>query len=132
MYFVKRYGANNMNLFDNLFSDAFGGSKLLKTDIVESEDNYTLMIDLPSVQKKDISLDYNDEYLTVSVKHEENSDDSEVRYIRKERSNYSYSRSYYLSDSDKENIKAKLDNGVLTVTIGKLKQINNKKTILVE
>ena len=35
MYFVKRYGANNMNLFDNLFSDAFGGSKLLKTDIVE-------------------------------------------------------------------------------------------------
>ena len=132
MYFVKRYGANNMNLFDNLFSDAFGGSKLLKTDIVESEDNYTLMIDLPGVQKKDISLDYNDEYLTVSVKHEENSDDSEVRYIRKERSNYSYSRSYYLSDSDKENIKAKLDNGVLTVTIGKLKQINNKKTILVE
>ena len=90
------------------------------------------MIDLPGVQKKDISLDYNDEYLTVSVKHEENSDDSEVRYIRKERSNYSYSRSYYLSVSDKENIKAKLDNGVLTVTIGKLKQINNKKTILVE
>lgn len=128
MYFVRRYGRNNMNLFDNLFLDS---NKLLKTDITETEDGYKLMIDLPGVLKEDISLDYNDEYLTVSVKHEETSDES-VRYIRKERSNYSYSRSYYLSDSDSENIKAKLDNGVLTVTIGKLKEVNNRKTISVE
>ena len=52
-----------------------------------TEENYKLMIDLPGVAKEDISLDFNDEYLTVFVKHEENSDES-IRYIRKERSNY--------------------------------------------
>ena len=128
MYLVKRYGRNNMNLFDNLFFDS---SKLLKTDITETDENYKLMIDLPGVAKEDISLDFNDEYLTVFVKHEENSDES-IRYIRKERSNYSYSRSYYLSDADSENIKAKLENGVLTVIVSKFKEVNNRKTISVE
>ena len=48
MYLVKRYGRNNMNLFDNLFFDS---SKLLKTDITETDENYKLMIDLPGVAK---------------------------------------------------------------------------------
>lgn len=128
MYLVKRYGRNNMNLFDNLFLDS---SKLLKTDIIENEDSYKLMIDLPGVKKENIRLDYNDEYLTVFVEHDEVSEEN-VKYIRKERSNYSYSRSYYLDDSDSDNIKAKLDNGVLFITIGKVKESTNRKSISVE
>ena len=129
MYFVKRYGRNNMNLFDNLFFENFNSSKFLKTDIIDNEDNYTLMIDVPGVLKKDIKLDYDNDYLTINVVYEENED---IKYLKKERSNYSYSRSYYLNNSDGDNIKAKLLDGVLTIVIGKAKALDSKKTISVE
>lgn len=133
MLFIRRNDERNyMNLFENLFLENVNSSKFLRTDISETEDGYKLLIDLPGVDKKDINLDFNDQYLTLAVRHEENSDDSNVRYIRKERSSYSYSRSYYLNDADKDNIKAKLDNGVLTIMVGKAKAIDTKKTISVE
>ena len=118
-----------MNLFDNLFFENFNSSKFLKTDIIDNEDNYTLMIDVPGVLKKDIKLDYDNDYLTINVVHEEKDD---IKYLKKERSSYSYSRSYYLNNSDGDNIKARLLDGVLTIVIGKAKTLDSKKTIFVE
>ena len=54
-------------------------------------------------------------------------------YIRKERSSFSMSRSYYLENGTEEGIKAKLDNGVLNIVIPKTnKPAQNKKLISIE
>ena len=132
MLLIRRNERNNMNILENLFLENFSNSKFLRTDIAENEEEYKLLIDLPGVNKKDISLDFNDQYLTLAVKHEEDVDDSNIRYIRKERSSYSYTRSYYLNEADQDQIKAKLDNGVLTIIVKKAKEIDNIKTISVE
>lgn len=132
MLLIRRNERNNMNILENLFLENFSNSKFLRTDIAENEEEYKLLIDLPGVNKKDISLDFNDQYLTLAVKHEEDVDDSNIRYIRKERSSYSYTRSYYLNEADQDQIKAKLDNGVLTIIVKKAKEIDNRKTISVE
>ena len=123
MYFIRKNNEEKKNNlvddFQNFFMDSFFSNKALKTDIVETETSYILKVDLPGVDKKDVNLDFNNQYLTLSVNQEEDKEDKNQHYIRKERSRYSYSRSYYLDKADETNIKAKLDNGILTITIGK-------------
>ncbi|MDE5856649.1 MAG: Hsp20 family protein, partial [Anaeroplasmataceae bacterium] len=67
----------------------------------------------------------------LSVNPEEDNEEKDQHYIRKERSRFSYSRSYYLDKADETNIKAKLDNGILTITIGKNEE-DIKKTITID
>ncbi|MDE7213477.1 MAG: Hsp20/alpha crystallin family protein, partial [Anaeroplasmataceae bacterium] len=135
MYFIKKNSEEKKNNlvddFQNFFMDSFFSNKALKTDIVETEKSYILKVDLPGVEKKDINLDFNNQYLTLSVNQEEDKEDREQHYIRKERSRFSYSRSYYLDKADETTIKAKLDNGILTITIGKNEE-DIKKTITID
>ena len=137
MYFVKRTNEEKKNNlvddFQNFFVDSFFSNKALKTDIIENENNYVLKVDVPGVDKKNINLDFNNQYLTLSVNQKEEKQDTDNnKYIRKERTSFSYSRSYYLDKADEESIKAKLENGILTVTISKTKTEDGKKTISID
>ncbi len=137
MYFVRKTNEERKNNlvddFQNFFVDSFFSNKALKTDIIENENNYVLKVDLPGVDKKNINLDFNNQYLTLSVNQKEEKQDTDNnKYIRKERTSYSYTRSYYLDKADEENIKAKLENGILTVTIGKTKTEDSTKAINIE
>lgn len=132
MYFVKKSNEDKKNNlvdeFQNFFMDSFFSNKALKTDIVENEDNYILSVELPGVEKESISLDFNNQYLTLAVNQTEDKGENEKHYIRKERTRFSYSRSYYLDKADENSITAKLENGVLTINVGKEKK-EIKKTI---
>lgn len=127
MYFMRNY--NLLDEFHNMFNDAFS-SKMLKTDIIEKENEYELNIEMPGVLKDNIELDFKESYLTISVKEEKKNED--LKYIRKERVSGSYSRSYYLDMADGENISAKLTDGILNIIIKKLKKLDTKRIISVE
>lgn len=109
------------------FSDPFGaffrGDSLaeFKTDITDKGDSYLLEADLPGFEKKDINLDINGDMLTINAeRHSEYEDkDKKGNYIRCERSYGHYSRSFDISGIEKDNIKAKLESGVLTLTLPK-------------
>lgn len=132
------------NLFDDFFGTPFNeeffrgtpqlykkSSQLMNTDILESDNGYELHIDLPGFKKEDIKLSADGGYLTVSAEHNENNDekDDNGKYIRRERYSGSCSRSFYVGeDLKKEDIKAKFDNGILSITLPKQeKQIPEKK-----
>lgn len=136
MYFVKKNNderkTNLVDDFQNFFMDSFFSNKALKTDIIENDKEYILKVDLPGVDKKNISLDFNNQYLTLAVNQEKDTEEENQNYIRKERSNFAYSRSYYLDKADEEKIKAKLDNGILTITIGKSTVDDSKKAITID
>ena len=119
-----------LGLFDPFFNDFFDYpmfgrrefnkmNNIMKTDVKEGEHNYTLDIELPGFDKKDINLDLKDGYLTVSARREHKVDDKHENYIRKERSYGSFSRSYYVGDIKKEDVDASLDNGMLKIVLPK-------------
>ena len=134
MYFVKK--TNNRNTLLDDFNNFFKGSFLskdMKTDIEENEKEYLVTVDVPGVDKNNISVDFDDNTLTIEINQENEKDNSDKSYIRKERSSFSMSRSYYLENGTEEGIKAKLDNGVLNIVIPKTnKPAQNKKLISIE
>ena len=99
-------------------------SAQFRTDITDEGDFYKLEADLPGFNKEDIHLDINGDMLTLSAeRHSESEDkDKHGKYLRCERSYGSYSRSFDLSDVKAEEIKAKYNNGVLTLTLPKKAQ----------
>ena len=103
--------------FDSLFAPTFSGtSSVMKTDIKEREKEYELSIEMPGFKKENVTINFEKGYLTVSGKNEEK--DADTKYIRRER-NVSCSRSYYVGDIDKSAIKAKFENGILSIVIPK-------------
>ena len=92
-----------------------------KTDISDQGDSYLLEADLPGFDKKDIHLDISGDTLTINAerhsKHEEK--DKRGNYVRLERSYGQYSRQFDISSVDAEHIRAKYENGVLSLTLPK-------------
>lgn len=74
----------------------------------------------------------NDGRLTIFVKREEAINEEKKNYIHKERRYCSMSRGIYLVDAQSEGIKAKLDNGVLSITVPKQDKTQNKSRIEIE
>lgn len=116
------------NLYDALFNDVRRPHhNLLKTDIEENEDSYILKVDLPGVKKEDISIKYNDKYLTISYKEKEKEEpNNNKKYVIRERFNGNYSRSYLFNDIDPNSIDASYIDGVLIVSLSKKKEFNNR------
>ena len=122
--YLTRAGSNDWGwgLFDKMFDDFFKPtfyreSASMRTDVKETENGYELSVDMPGFEKQDINLTLNDGYLTVEAKREEKQESD--NYIRRERS-CSYSRSYYVGDAvTEEDVKAKYDKGILTLSVPK-------------
>ena len=120
---------NLFDFFDNMLDGVF--DKDMKTDIEETEDSYNLSVEVPGVSKDNIEISLEDDTLTINVKNESNKENKE--YLQKERVFMNMSRKYYLENSNPELIKAKLNDGVLNVTVGKVKtQLPPKRIITIE
>ena len=120
------------NFFDDAFESLFApistSNSTMKTDIIESEKDFTLEIDMAGAKKEEISINFEQGYLTISGKTTQQED---VNYIRRER-NTSCSRTYYVGDIDKNSIKAKYENGVLSVVILKEEKLPESTNILID
>jgi HSP20 family protein len=112
------------NMIDDFFNEPWQPMRSLlndtfKVDVIEKDGSYEIDAELPGVKKEEISLDLNEGRLSISVSHEDVVEEEKRNYIHKERRSTSMSRSIYLKDADRESIKAKLEDGLLTITVGK-------------
>ena len=121
------------NIFDDLFNTPFftrSEQNMMKTDIKEHDGGYELTVDLPGVKKEDIKAELNDGYLTITAESDTSKDekDEKGKYICRERYSGSYSRSFYVGDAvTEEDIKAKFENGTLTLDIPKKEALPEKQ-----
>ncbi|WP_434432865.1 Hsp20/alpha crystallin family protein [Lactiplantibacillus paraplantarum] len=94
---------------------------VLKTDIKENDDQYTMKVDVPGIDKQDIALKYRDGTLSIAVKRDSISDESDKdgNIIASERQTGRFGRQYALPDVDVDKIEARYENGVLQLTLPK-------------
>jgi HSP20 family protein len=118
--------------FNSLVSDFFGdvmdfAGRSFRADIKENDDEYTIEAEMPGMKKEDIQLEINDDYLTISAEHKEEKEEKKENYIRRERRQGRYTRSFYLENVAQEDIKAEYDEGILKVHLPKEEKTPVKK-----
>ena len=110
---------------------AFEG-KIPSVDVIERDNEVVVKAELPGVDKKDIDISVTTNTVTIkgSTSHEEK--EEKGNYYRCEMSRGSYSRTLSLpADVDEEKTKAKFKDGILELTLPKLKK-SKRHTIKVE
>jgi HSP20 family protein len=116
------------NMLDDFFSAAPRRTEPFKVDVQENDEGYIVEADLPGVAKEAVSVELKENKLTIAVNYEEeksNEDEAPKNYIHRERRRVSMSRGAYLKDADAEGVKARLENGVLTVEVPKKTQLKD-------
>jgi len=92
-------------------------------DVRESEDRYTVTVDLPGMTTDDVWVTFEDGMLTIRGTREFSKEKDEDTFHRIERSYGSFARSVRLPRvTDTEKIEAAFDKGVLTVDVPKSEQ----------
>lgn len=137
MALIPRLVPNKL-YFDDVFDDfMFPTMKddfgKMKCDIYEKDGAYHLEMDVPGFDKKDVQIEIDDnDYLTITAEKssENNEEDDDKNYIRKERNYGKYQRSFYVGGIDKDNIQANFENGILKISMPKKEEEkSSKKTI---
>lgn len=115
---------NNEGL-DSLFSNFFDNDLIssmnnkFSVDIVEKDKAYEVNAELPGVKKEDIKLDFKNNYLVIGAKREDEDNEKNGSYIRKECNYGEFSRTFYFDDVQQDKISAKYEDGILKVTLPK-------------
>ena len=98
------------------FSDGF------PTDILDLGDAYRIDTELPGFTKEEIKVSLEGKNLTLSANTEEETVAEGVRYLSRQRSaKRSFRKTFIVSNIDKTGIAVKLENGILSVTLPKIK-----------
>lgn len=98
------------------------------TDISENKDSYSLKLDLPGVDKKDVKISYSNGELQISGERKEEKEEKDSKYHRVERSFGKYYRSFRLPEKIKDDqIKAEFKNGSLNILIPKADEVKPKE-----
>ena len=103
---------------------------VMATNAKKNEQGILLEIEIPGFKKEELSVDYKDEYLTVSARREL-SDEKKKEYFKVERYN-GLTRTYFVGKIDENGINAKYQDGVLYIELPFLKKKEEVKKIVIE
>ena len=91
----------------------------IKADVRETDEAYLVQAELPGINKEDVRLDYENNYLTISALRNDIFEDKCDNYLRQERYYGEISRRFYFDNVEKDQIQARFQNGVLDILLPK-------------
>lgn len=91
----------------------------IKTDIIEFEDKYTVVAELPGFTKESITLQYENQVLTIAADQVIVNEADKGTVIHKERNTHNLRRQFSFEHIDKTKIAATFTNCLLYVTLPK-------------
>ncbi len=114
---VEKFFGYKMN---NEVSDDEFVSTIPSVNIEDNEKSFDLKIAVPGMSKKDINVEINGDLIYITSEKQFEKEEQEKDFFRKEFAYASFQRIFELPDgADKENIKADLKNGILSISIPK-------------
>ena len=89
-------------------------------DLVDNKDEYEITAELPGIDEKNVEIKLSDRTLTIKGEKQEDKEEKENNYYRRERLFGSFERSFRIPESvDADKIEASFKKGELTVTLPK-------------
>ncbi len=113
--------------FPSVDKELYGkhAAQMMKTDVREVGDNYEVDVDLPGFKKDEIDIRLDKGTLTIAAAKglDKEEDDKNGKFLRRERYTGAMSRSFYIGEGfTVKDIKAKYENGILSLTVPKKAQ----------
>jgi len=105
------------------FDDSNGGffgriMKIPAVNITEHKDEYKVSLAAPGLKKDDFRIEVDGNMLTITSEKEENKEEKDKKFTRKEYSYSSFSRSFTLPEEiNQEKIEAKYEDGILKISL---------------
>ena len=97
-------------------------------DVKEMPTAYVFKADVPGMKEKDVEVSFTGNRLTLSGKREEERREEKETYFATERTYGEFTRTFTLpAGTDVEHVLADLKDGVLTVTVPKVPEVQPKK-----
>ena len=124
--------------FDSYFPEAAYWEEVEKYSMpVEIEDkgkNYIVKAELPGIKKENLDIDLDKNYITINAKKEEKKEEEDKSYRKSEFKYGEFSRTVYFQEEvDTEKTEAKMENGILEITVPKLiKEKEAKKKLIIK
>lgn len=120
------------NWLDEVFEDAFNwteGAFVPELNVYETPKMFEITVELPGMNKEDFEINIDNNVLTISgERRAHNGEENDRRYHRIESRFGRFSRSLPLPNVlDIDQIDAKYENGVLAISIPKLKEKAGRK-----
>jgi HSP20 family protein len=123
--------------FDRMIGSYFGGGRGEQevnapycVDVLEDADHVYVEAELPGFTKKDIDITMENQTLTITAERKEQRKEGEKDgdYLLRERRYHRFQRSFMLPQTvDEQNVQAKLDEGVLKITLNKKEESKPRK-----
>lgn len=131
---LERRNGSEFSDFYNMVEDFFNEVTdtqydTFKMDVRENENEYAIEAELPGVQKEEIKIDYHQGNLMISVIRQEEVQEEKDNFIHRERRLASMKRGIYLKNIKAEAISAKLEDGILHMTVPKCEVHENRLQI---
>ena len=129
----------NQNWMSNIFNDIFDDNFMVRTsttapaiNVVEKDHSYELELAAPGMTKEDfnVTLDNEGDLVIKMEKKAENKEEGEKgHYLRREWNYTKFQQTMLLpDDADREKISAKVEHGVLSVSIPKIAKAKAEDT----
>ena len=134
---------NRNQWLPTVFNDFFNTDYMPKAsctapaiNVTESDKDYTVELAAPGLKKEDFKVNINDDgnlVIKMEQKQEQKEEDKSRHYLRREFSYSKYEQTLILPDDvEKEQISAKVDNGMLTIDLPKTAAAQKKPARQIE
>ncbi|TYB32174.1 MAG: Hsp20/alpha crystallin family protein [Candidatus Mcinerneyibacterium aminivorans] len=115
---------------DSLIDTPSTGTRRFSVDISEKDDSFIVEAELPGINEDDLEVKLERDILTISAEKEEENEEEDKNYYRREIRSGRFERRFRLPDNiDKENIKADLKDGILKIDLPKTEESKEVKKI---
>lgn len=106
----------------------FGNNSYPKVDVIDYDDKITIEAEIPGLSKDEVSVDLEENVVTISGLKHSHTEDTSLRYIRKELKRSAFKRSFKLGENlNLKKVKADFENGILLVSVPKTEPTKPKK-----
>ena len=99
-----------------------------RTDLSETDEAFRIRLDVPGMTKDDITINLQNNTLTVSGERTSERTDEGEEYVRVERAFGNFHRTFTLPNAvDRENVEAAYEDGVLTIHVPKTEESTRRQ-----
>ena len=112
---------NHTGMSKTVPDEFFAKGKYPKCDVIEYNDRIEIKAGVPGLTKDQINIELTEDTLSISSNRKNQNKDTTGSFIKKELKLSSWRRSFFLNETlDKESTKAKVENGMLVISIQKI------------